>query len=475
MKKINSIEEVEEIVRSSTKENLLECLDLQNYAKELDSVESIKKVYDYIGNLAEKLENDEDKIKVLAGFDEKNIKILYDDDERGSWDADPMDRVAGFSQNSFDFLRKIVNSIENNIEFKRYKEEYSWKHNNAREYGYVCAARNYTKNEKLNIPYNKVAKQALMNWNGLSEEEAEKIILDSTFDEIESQVYAKSSMDSAISKISQISEIDDSLISNMVFKGHKELRSIEGARYTNAQIDNDSKIDFIRTNFHGNSENKIIDILSAVHNGWVKDNSKKFFTREKKHQHMPIELIGWKEAKADLLFVKPILEALRIKVSEEELEQAYNQRVKNFILDNNIKTDDDLANLISKGADFYPALEGQEDIIKGLSNTDFVKETVIPQIEENGIGKVKDVRQKILESQIKNGVVDVVLDKFTEEELEEMEGKLDYEIANLNAEYEMLTRKRRLIERFEGKINERNEMRKTVEELKSKQADFDYE
>ena len=48
--------------------------------------------------------------------------------------------------------------------------------------------------EKFSVPYNIVAKDALMNWNGLSEEEANKIISESTFDEIESQVGAVGSM-----------------------------------------------------------------------------------------------------------------------------------------------------------------------------------------------------------------------------------------------------------------------------------------
>ena len=71
-----------------------------------------------------------------------------------------------------------------------------------------------------------------------------------------------------------------------------------------------------------NAVNLIMDTLFHVHDGWVKDNVKKFNAREKKHQHMPSELIGWNEAKADLLFVRPIFEAAGIEVNEEELEQS---------------------------------------------------------------------------------------------------------------------------------------------------------
>lgn len=54
---------------------------------------------------------------------------------------------------------------------------------------------------KFSVPYNIVAKDALMNWNGLSEEEANKVINESTFDEIESQVGAVGSMTYAVDAI----------------------------------------------------------------------------------------------------------------------------------------------------------------------------------------------------------------------------------------------------------------------------------
>ena len=59
-----------------------------------------------------------------------------------------------------------------------------------------------------------------------------------------------------------------------------------------------------------------IDVLSDVHNQWVKDNEKKFFDpkRENKmYQFMPLSLIGFEEAKSDLLFVEPILKACGYK------------------------------------------------------------------------------------------------------------------------------------------------------------------
>ena len=77
---------------------------------------------------------------------------------------------------------------------------------------------------KQNIPYYQVAKQALMNWNGLSEEEAEQFISTQSFDDVESQVYAKGSMDYAIEGIKTslgFSDKEAEELSTFVYNGGK--------------------------------------------------------------------------------------------------------------------------------------------------------------------------------------------------------------------------------------------------------------
>ena len=49
----------------------------------------------------------------------------------------------------------------------------------------------------MEIPYYKVAKEALIKWNGLTEGEADKVISEQTISEIEGQVYAKGSLEYA--------------------------------------------------------------------------------------------------------------------------------------------------------------------------------------------------------------------------------------------------------------------------------------
>lgn len=54
--------------------------------------------------------------------------------------------------------------------------------------------------------YKQIAKDALMSWNGLSEEEATKKVQESSNEELESQVYAQGSIDAAIKGFQKYSQ-----------------------------------------------------------------------------------------------------------------------------------------------------------------------------------------------------------------------------------------------------------------------------
>ena len=233
------------------------------------------------------------------------------------------------------------------------------------------------KNEK--IPYYEVAKQALMkwgneeaNWRGLSEE-ADRIISTRSFDEVEAQVHARSSMDYAVEGIARayrsrdnviLSEEDKKGLSHYIYGG-KKCGIVE---YWKENTKQSKKVGLYDTFIASKFDDIIMDTLFAVHDGWVKDNARKFNSREKKHQHMPSDLIGWEEAKADLIFIRPIFEKAGIEVDEKRLEKVYNRRVRKFFLEHDIKTEKDLAMLIVKGEEFYPALAGYGDTLDGAIN-----------------------------------------------------------------------------------------------------------
>ena len=272
--------------------------------------------------------------------------------------------------------------------------------------------------------YKKIARDALMSWNGLSKEEATNKVREESNEELESQVYAQGSIKYALEGIVDwnnrfyqenqekfavdctkylISEEDFSEMQDEIMNGGDEYYDY----YNNTLAEIGNKLPFGKYLFTsedyehyirpGNDEKNdmILSALSHIHDGWVKDNQKKFMARDKKYQHMPLELIGWDEAKSDLLFLGPILNAMDVEYNIASLEEAYDNKVKEFFRTKNIKEISQLTGEITKGAEFYPALEGQDDILQALQDSQFVSETVIPSIQEKGIGADKNAMDRI--------------------------------------------------------------------------------
>lgn len=180
---------------------------------------------------------------------------------------------------------------------------------------------------------------ALIAWNGKTKEEAEAFV-DELYDkfnndstavyfELDKQSYANSSIMTAMKSIEKYSE---------------ELKK--------------------------NPYDTVIKILSEIHDQWVVDNDKKY-NRDagnidrRLYQHLPLELIGEKEAASDLLFLAPFLEKMGIKVgtmgqysyiSSPEIVEAYNKAVEKWKNENGIETAEDLKSNMGKIIDSYSPL-----------------------------------------------------------------------------------------------------------------------
>lgn len=193
----------------------------------------------------------------------------------------------------------------------------------------VSAAENIDSHEKMesvpltpeNNVYREIAKNALENWNGLSSEEAEKEASEKSVDELEGSVYAMGSIESATNGI--FSALEKRGIYSNADDGKKVVDAVINSDKTAKPFENLSeKLEKV-----GDKENFVLDVLSSIHDQWVEDNAKKLAdpAREnKRYQGMPLELIGYKEAKSDLLFVQPILEASGMDIDDEKLKEAYN-------------------------------------------------------------------------------------------------------------------------------------------------------
>lgn len=197
-----------------------------------------------------------------------------------------------------------------------------------------------------NNVYREIAKNALENWNGLSDEEASEKVSGASVEELEGQVYAGDSIRAAVNGISKV--LNEKGI--MWDRGQK-IASVEwnGSDELLESVLNGSKQDAvfgelgdkIQKMFEYRSqddayqpEDFILDVLDNIHTDWIEHNSKKFFDENranKQYQFMPLDLIGFKEAMADNIFLEPILKATGMRIPEDELlEGAYDERRTNF-------------------------------------------------------------------------------------------------------------------------------------------------
>ena len=175
-------------------------------------------------------------------------------------------------------------------------------------------------------PYFQASREALINWNGMSPEQADFTIQVSTPEQIESQTYARNSVAAAAYSLGEmfgltpeqntvfmqecLGDIDTHEMTDLVQERIQEqmmTRNPEQAQYFAATI--------------------AVEMADATHANWTGDNAGAFdgkkADRRQQHQFTPSAFIGTKEMMADLLFIKPVLEHVGVEVNEAEIKKAY--------------------------------------------------------------------------------------------------------------------------------------------------------
>ena len=133
----------------------------------------------------------------------------------------------------------------------------------------------------------------------------------------------------------------------------------------------------------------IFEILSHIHNEWVKNNSNNFLNRPKDFQFVDLKLLPYEEVLSDLIFLQPILEGCGIDIDDEILKKEFYNGQIQFLQDSGIKSHDSLVKKLMEGSDFYSSLnnlrttrDGEtvliDDIIRNLE----VAESMANQIEQ---------------------------------------------------------------------------------------------
>ncbi len=319
-------------------------------------------------------------------------------------------------------------------------------------------------NDKFAIPYYKIALDVLTQKMGLSTEDAKIVINTSSFEDIESEVNAKPTIDTAIPYIAAFLSNNNNGTSQPNPKKFIETIEDELSDF----IYGDGAYETNPPTLSFNTEWGFIPVVTLlyVHDMWVKNHPEMFNAREKKYQHLPGELIGWNELSTDLIFLKPIFESLGGKVDEEYLHELYNQLVATFFIQKNIHSTEDLVNLISKGEAFYPTLTGySEDDLSKIHDPEFVRSVIIPQIANKGIGTVEKVREKIVAPEIAK---DPKLETVSQPSSKEQEGVAKI-IANENIALEAQKNNDDIVNTIMKLAQNRAELINEIKEMKKNQ------
>lgn len=236
---------------------------------------------------------------------------------------------------------------------------------------------------KLTI-YRQIAINALVKWYKYSKLEATQIVINKKYTELEDIIDAESSIIAGAQAISRLLGLKNKDLINTALSKKKVFFDND----QNAVFENIKNLLQQKGYLRKDKQNKLILIaLSYIHNKWVKDNAHKFNQQNrehKKYQHLPLELIGFKEATLDLLFLEPLLQAIGIeKIDEKSLKQSYNKLVKKYFKYNNITSFEQVTNLILTGKSFYSMLTPNVNEIKNESEANIVTKQIIEQLGEN--------------------------------------------------------------------------------------------
>lgn len=179
-----------------------------------------------------------------------------------------------------------------------------------------------------NAPYYLAAKDALINWNGMDPVAAQSMIENSTRAEIEQATGAHGSVFDAAKRIA--TELGLTPQETVLFT-----QEMLGTTQSTAQLEEvkgrlavlsaaNPEVDKMLSSL-------VLDACDEIHKGWTGRNATPFFgkkdMKDQQYQYSTSEFIGWKEVKADFLFLSPVLDAVGISVSEDVLKATYAERV----------------------------------------------------------------------------------------------------------------------------------------------------
>lgn len=133
--------------------------------------------------------------------------------------------------------------------------------------------------------------------------------------------------------------------------------------------------------------------MISVHERWMCDNQKdyykKYLTNNEQYLFLPIELIGWDNAKKHLLDLDLMIKEFGIQYDERDVKDAYDQSLIRMLKRNGLIKDFISRCIRDSLLDNCFLNHMHESVYMQLTNHDFIKTTLMPQLKEKGFGQDK--------------------------------------------------------------------------------------
>lgn len=222
--------------------------------------------------------------------------------------------------------------------------------------------------------YLEIARSCLDNWyTDMPEREKEALLSRADFDELESYIGAKGSIEAAIKGFNNGCRA--AMLPDYFFLSPDSFMQevIIGDQNSQDWQKHFDKIKYSATfkDPYYLAEASVL-ALDTIHNEWVKANTEKYFDQKRKNKRfmfMPLPLIGWTEARKDLLFLMPILNVVGFKLSEDDIRDTYDYMCRKFSFD-------ELVDFIKELGDTYESLDKR--IIRSIRR-DSIARTIATQ------------------------------------------------------------------------------------------------
>lgn len=218
-------------------------------------------------------------------------------------------------------------------------------------------------------PYREIAKSVLTtnNYKQLdgtlrpyTEEEAYNIITTETYNDIEKKINATNSVKYGVEGISRCLGLNKNQTQSF-------MSAVYGKDNIYLTSDQTRILSEVKAKINPNVQKFALALYSVqrIHDHWVMEHAEQFIDPKDvngKYQHLPLQMIGWKEAQYDLIFLTPVLDSIGLDVNIYGLHLYFDKKVKEFYERNGFVTPDGriitekVASAIAKGKEFYPPL-----------------------------------------------------------------------------------------------------------------------